>query len=141
MIGKKLQIEGKAVKITITYGLGYDRMIAFELDGAEDEKAWKGAMNFIPLYFTDYLKLKEKYKGVQFKVESEDLTFERFWREYNNKVGKKQAAGQLWQKMPRKAKIAALVYIKTLHQQYKAKKWDLPLGDTYLRGKYWEAAQ
>lgn len=43
---------------------------------------------------------------------AEDLSFERFWEEYNHKVGKKDRVRKKWEAMPDEEKAKALKYIK-----------------------------
>lgn len=138
MEGKKLVLKIREIEINIVYDFD-GRIKSFCFLGEYSEGQWKWCIEHLPLVFGQHRNLKEKYKGIQIQVINEDLSFERFWNLYENKVGKKQTADSIWKSMSDKAKIEALRYIVKFKNIYKAKNWDLPLGDTYLRGRYWEA--
>lgn len=68
-----------------------------------------------------------------------DLSFEAFWLQYGNKVGKKGRAEQLWKLLQDEEKERALLYIK------KYKNWlvqnpsvQMLYPETYLSQKRWE---
>ena len=81
-----------------------------------------------------------KKKAGNFKIDEVpvDLSFERFWTEYDQKVGKKKMTENAWNKLPQKDKIAALLYIDKLRRTKRADGTAMPYPSTYLNQKYWE---
>lgn len=87
-------------------------------------------------------QMMEEYKKTagNFKISEVpvDLSFERFWSEYNNKVGKKKMTENAWNKLSQKDKIAALLYIEKLRRTKRQDGTQMPYPSTYLNQKYWE---
>lgn len=67
-----------------------------------------------------------------------DLSFERFWKDYGYKVGKKKMTENQWNKLKQKEQIAALLYIPILRSQKKLDGTQMPYPSTYINQKYWE---
>lgn len=87
-------------------------------------------------------QMMEEYKKTagNFKISEVpvDLSFERFWNEYNNKVGKKKMTENAWNKLSQKDKIAALLYIEKLRRTKRQDGTQMPYPSTYINQKYWE---
>lgn len=83
----------------------------------------------------EYKKTAGNFKISEVPV---DLSFERFWSEYNNKVGKKKMTENAWNKLSQKDKIAALLYIEKLRRTKRQDGTQMPYPSTYLNQKYWE---
>lgn len=83
----------------------------------------------------DYIKNAGNFKIVEIP---EDLSFERFWEEYGNKVGKKTMTQNAWKKMSQADKIACLLYIPKLRKIKASEGTQMPYPSTYLNQKYWE---
>ncbi|MFN8238616.1 MAG: hypothetical protein U0T77_10650 [Chitinophagales bacterium] len=73
------------------------------------------------------------------KVLPEDLSFERFYDAYNNKLGKKVMAEKSWKALSRKDKIDALVGIKA-YDFYLSRNPGISKAypTTYINQRYWE---
>ena len=56
--------------------------------------------------------IQTKDKTASVEEMSQDLSFERFWEEYNHKVGKKARVQKKWEAMSEPERIKALKYIK-----------------------------
>lgn len=76
--------------------------------------------------------------GWQMHEMSEDLSFDRFWKEYGNKVGKKTMTENAWKKLSQADKMAALLFIPKLRTRKKLDGTQMPYPSTYLNQKYWE---
>lgn len=83
----------------------------------------------------EYIKTAGNFKITEIPV---DLTFERFWTEYDQKVGKKKMTENAWNKLPQNDKIAALLYIDKLRRTKRGDGTQMPYPSTYLNQKYWE---
>lgn len=116
--------DGLMLNCIVNYGLLSTQMIAYLL-----------------LNFPHTTVILEKYKTMDNVKVSEsliDLSFESFYKLYNNKFGKKSRSEKLWDLLSDEEKIRALKYI----QQYEqwlimnagiAKKYP----ETYLSQKIW----
>lgn len=82
--------------------------------------------------------LKKAPEGFQMHEMSEDLSFDRFWKEYGNKVGKKTMTENAWKKLSQADKMAALLFIPKLRTRKKLDGTQMPYPSTYLSQKYWE---
>lgn len=69
----------------------------------------------------------------------EDLSFERFWTEYDHKVGKRKMTETQWKKLSQADKIMSLLYITKLRKIKEKEGTQMPYPSTYLNQKYWEA--
>lgn len=68
----------------------------------------------------------------------EDLSFDRFWIEYDNKVGNKKRAEKLWTELSEQNKLLALKYIKRYDSLLKIQNGIAKLyPETYLNQKRW----
>lgn len=83
----------------------------------------------------EYKKTAGNFKISEVPV---DLSFERFWTEYDQKVGKKKMTENAWNKLPQKDKIAALLYIEKLRRTKRRDGTQMPYPSTYINQKYWE---
>ena len=77
--------------------------------------------------------LKNKLVITEIKT---DISFEAFWKQYEDKLGSKKKARTSWEKLNEKNKNLALNYIKKYTQSLgtTAKAHAL----TYLNGEYWD---
>lgn len=82
--------------------------------------------------------LKKAPEGFKMHEMSEDLSFDRFWKEYGNKVGKKTMTENAWKKLSQADKMAALLFIPKLRTRKKLDGTQMPYPSTYLNQKYWE---
>lgn len=70
--------------------------------------------------------------------EQTDLSFETFYKKYPNKLGKKIAATQIWNKMSDAKRLDALLYLEIFIPQINKQGTTFPYATSYLNGKYWE---
>lgn len=78
------------------------------------------------------LALKHKWNMVEIKP---DLSFDKFWKIYNNTNGSKIKAAQIWDKMTEKNKNLAINYIHKYKQSLGATTQ--AYATTYLNQQYW----
>lgn len=71
-------------------------------------------------------------------VVPEDLSFERFWKTYNNPEGKKKMTENCWKRLSDRAKIAALVYIPIYDRKLAQSGIAKAYPSTYLNQEYWK---
>lgn len=95
----------------------------------------------MPLAHTEIPQFKRKIEatGASLELVPEDLSFERFWNEYNYKLGRKPKVKRTWEGMTENARIAALLYIKKYNywlSQHQNVERQYP--STYLSNKQWE---
>lgn len=83
----------------------------------------------------EYKKTAGNFKITEVPV---DLSFERFWKEYGNKVGKKTMTENAWKKLSREDKIKALLYIPTLRSKKTLDGTQMPYPSTYLNQRYFD---
>jgi hypothetical protein len=97
---------------------------------------------FIAKNFPFYEKLIEKWKekkgNFSIKEIPIDLSFNRFWNDYNYKIGKKKMAENIWKKMSYNEKIKALSYIPKYINHIKNKNYDQAYPTTYLNQRYFD---
>lgn len=113
----------KRVEISSAKGMKFDFF----------ERFWRN----LPLSIGEIDRCTDELKICITEV-SEDLSFERFWKEYGNKVGKKTMTENAWKKLSRADKIAALDYIPKLRTKKTIDGTQMPYPSTYLNQKYWE---
>lgn len=79
-----------------------------------------------------------KAKGVKVEKLQEDLSFERFWRDYNYKLGKKARVEKLWGLLKDCDKLLALNGIKPYDIFLSNKTIEKAYAETYLSQRRWE---
>ena len=120
---KLLRIAGDRDIVTVTYDLDNSiEDIAFQEETNSEQKAWiLQQLSSSEKYKTcgltscaEYInkKTKAKNKALVIAVEA-DLSFERFWEEYDYKIGKKTRVRKKWEVMDDMERIKALKHIKT----------------------------
>lgn len=67
-----------------------------------------------------------------------DLSFEQFWKVYDNKVGNMRRCQKLWAALPRDEKIMALGFVPRLRNHYSRRGLQMPYPETYLNQRRWE---
>ena len=77
--------------------------------------------------------------GCQVKdISNIDLSFERFWDVYANKVGNIKRCQKLWKQLTKEEKILALGFIRRLRIWYNTRNIQFPYPETYLNQRRWE---
>lgn len=71
------------------------------------------------------------------KEVDEDLSFERFWNEFDYKVGNKSRALKLWTALPNPDKAKALKFMATYDTQLAMTKVNKMYPETYLHQQRW----
>jgi hypothetical protein len=135
------QIDGEGV----FFGYNEDGLLVqFEVRGKVTPVQLEWLHNHLPLdYDKDFVSFKvlveqggQKAKIVE--VQS-NLSFEKFWEDYNYKLGKKSQAKKMWEAMDEADKIRALAYIKRYNQflsQHPGQDKQYPT--TFLSYRQWE---
>lgn len=111
-------------------------LVAFNVEGSPDPAQMERVYKMLPLRISE-LKAMAK-KGVAFKKVQEDLSFERFWKDYANKVGKKTRAKKLWEDLSEVDKIACLNSIPTYKSWLRVRTVEQCYPETYLSQRRWE---
>lgn len=141
MTGKKYILTSEHFKgeITFEYNLkGYLKMVKVGEVSGMSKSIFNWLWSNLP---TSTLMIEEyKRKAGNFKIDEVpvDLSFERFWTEYDQKVGKKTMTENAWKKLSQKDKIAALLYVGKLRDKKRLDGTQMPYPSTYLNQKYWE---
>lgn len=88
----------------------------------------EGAMH--PKYYDNLLHIEPV---------SDDLSFDRFWNDYDQKVGKKARVEKLWDTLSNPDRAKALAGIRR-YDNYLLKQKGIAkaYAETYLRNRYWE---
>jgi hypothetical protein len=111
------QIDGEGV----FFGYNEDGLLVrFEIKGKATPVQIKYLQQWMPRTIADFETFKHIVenngsKSKMIEVQT-DLSFERFWEEYNYKVGKKPRAKNLWEAMDDADRARALAYIKRYNQ-------------------------
>lgn len=111
------QIDGEGV----FFGYNEDGLLVrFEIKGKATAFQIKWLQQYLPYEYTsfeDFKNIVEKggHKAKIIEVQT-DLSFEKFWQEYNYKVGKKTLAKNRWEAMDDADRARALAYIKRYNQ-------------------------
>ncbi len=141
MTGKKYILTTELFKgeITFEYNLkGYLKAVKVGEVKGMNKEVFDWLWSNLP---TDTGKIEEyKKKAGNFTINEVpvDLSFDRFWAEYGNKVGKKTMTQNAWKKLSQKDKVAALLYIGKLRDKKRLDGTQMPYPSTYLNQKYWE---
>ncbi len=99
----------------------------------------KNSVNYgnIPMTVGALMQLADNFKDKLTVVEKEpNLSFDRFYKEYNVK-DKKQRALKLWNKMTEAKKIKAFNYIRRYRNKCKLDSIRMANPDTYLSQERW----
>jgi hypothetical protein len=67
-----------------------------------------------------------------------DLSFEKFWTTYNNKVGNIARVKKKWNSMPAIDRIMALGFVGRMRNYYDRQGIMFPYPETYLNQRRWE---
>ena len=131
--------KNSAVKAMFKYDLnGF--ITSFEVEGIANEKQlmflfWN--KNFPFPYIKNLIEPIIELGYFDVKTVDDDLSFTRFWKEYDNKVSKKKAE-VLWNKMSKAKKVKAFLDIPKYNAYLMRKGYDKAYPDTYLRNEKYE---
>ncbi|HRO75770.1 MAG TPA: hypothetical protein PLP27_06460 [Crocinitomicaceae bacterium] len=91
-----------------------------------------------PIRLTDIDKWKQaKVPNVQIRAVADDLTFERFYKLYDQKFGKKPRAQKLWEALPDTERAKAIAHIQKYNQFLAQTNIAKKNADTYLSQEIW----
>ena len=127
------------IKVVFTYDLrGFIQDI--HIEGAESEKQLYALFwnEKFPFPFVERI-IPEVAKMGFFNIEKgeDDLSFDRFWEEYNYKVSKKKAE-KLYAKISRANRVKIFLHLPKYEAYLKARKGiEKAYPDTYLRNEKW----
>ena len=68
-----------------------------------------------------------------------ELSFEAFYKSYPNKLGKKDLARKIWDKMSDAERMDAILYLDEYIPLKRKEGTNIPYASSYLNGKYWES--
>lgn len=130
-------IEVKQHKITITVEHNeHDQLIAFRIDGEISQKFHDWLIPRLPIKpnFAPFKALTD----VKVEKVSEDLSFDRFWEEYDNKISAKKRTEKLWNDLIDSEKAKAIIFIKKYNRiLFENPGQSKKHADTYLRQEPW----
>ena len=117
---------------TIRFGYAdTGRMVKFELNAELDTSQYQFLYN--PAHFPFTLEKLAIFAGNKGTItEVTDITFDRFWKEFNYKVGKVKAQCE-WKKLTDDDKAKALARIKAYHFACKAHSREMVYPERYLK--------
>ena len=68
-----------------------------------------------------------------------EVSFDAFYKSYPNKLGKKDLAKKIWDKMTDAARMDAILYLEEYIPLKRKEGTNIPYASSYLNGKYWES--
>lgn len=121
--------------------LGYDeqteRLMLVDIQGDFSEKQHDWFFNWLP-YNMDQLHQRSKHEKVQVFPVPENLSFERFWDEYDHKVGKKVRAHKLWDALSDSDRLNCFKAIPRYKFWLAHKNIEKLYPETFLSQRRWE---
>lgn len=126
-------------KVTFEYDANNGWLKGLQIEGEITEQQHEAILARIPFKNEDK-EFKACIHGTSASICSveEDLSFERFWKLYNHKIGNKKRAESLWVKLPQIQKVNAIKYIKTYDNMLKLQNGIAKLyPETYLHQTRW----
>lgn len=140
MIGKTYIITSATAKgeIVLKYNLnGF--LIGLEISAELTLVHYERFFQEKKLYLEENAVLMTKEKNSNIRIVPEDLSFERFYELYDNKVGKKVMTEKSWNALPKKDKIDALIGLKR-YNNYLLLNAGISKAypSTYINQRYWE---
>ena len=142
MIGRTW-IIGENGEIEITYYLnGRLGGILFSEDSTDKQVEW--IFNTMAMKANDIDEIAAYMSGISKKVKVKevppDISFDRFYNQYENKVGR-QRAERAWKRMAKAEKVKALMGIKKYKAHSFNKKYDLAYPARYLNDQLYNEFQ
>ncbi|QTV06037.1 hypothetical protein [Faecalibacter bovis] len=142
MIGKKFILTSDFFEGQIIYTFtinGNLKNIDWDYEAVKDKNTLNFFYDNIPKN-VDYITKWVNTKTDKFFVQEipTDLSFDRFWSDYDYKVGKKKMAENCWKKMTTEDKVKALLYISKLKDIKRKEGSDMPYPTTYLNQRYFD---
>lgn len=96
-------------------------------------------LHHLPKGIGELKALHQQSKGMEVTEIPMDLTFERFWTEYDHKIGSKGRAQKLWEKMSDSERVDALMAIPLYNRYLKVKSGiEKAYAETWLHNRRWE---
>ena len=134
LTGKK-----SGVKIVFKYDLK-GLLKTFEVDGeiTEDQLHYLFWNEKFPFpYKESFIADINKMAAFDIKKVEEDLSFERFWKQYDYKISKKKTE-KLWEKLSKAKRIKVFEHLPRYRAFVARKGIEMKYPDTYLRNETWE---
>ena len=121
---------------------GYNQhgvMVMYQVEAELKPEQLSHLVNNLPVYEE---KLQEMVnaskKGAEARLVEVDLSFDRFWNDYNHKVGNKGRAERLWSALSKHTKLRVLEHIPRYDRQLAVSKIAKCYPETYLNQERWE---
>lgn len=127
-------LSPSGLSASVQYGLN-GLLIAFNLVGDITDVAHETFLQELPMADGDMEVLAKKYRSLTIKPVPIDLSFERFWTDYDYKVGSKSKCEKIWEKLTKGDKIKALAAIHKFKAWSLQKGYDMPYPERYLTHK------
>lgn len=118
--------------------LGYassGRLLLWHIRAELNDKQYEKLLNNIPV---NEISVKV-YKRKGFKIQHlpPDLSFDRFWKLYDNKKSRLKAE-KLWDKMSAAERMQAIEALPAYQRYVLSKNMEKAFPDTWLRNKRWQ---
>lgn len=126
----------KGVEIVVTFD-NQERLIGFQITGDITDIFYDWLIQHLPLKEKS-LSIFKPIKNVKVAEIMEDLTFARFWDEYDHKMSAKKNTNAIWNKLSDSDKSNAILHIK----KYDRYLFENPgvtkkMANTYLNTALW----
>lgn len=126
-------------EIFFKYNLkGYLSEVSFQDVKGLSRPVFDWIWNNLPTSVSKIEEYQKKAKNFKITEVPADLSFDRFWKEYGNKVGKKTMTENAWKKLSREDKVKALLYIPILRTKKTLDGTQMPYPSTYLNQRYFD---
>lgn len=102
-----------------------------------DDKVITFFFQHVP-FTTNKLEVYKKTPNVTVKKAEVDISFDRFWELYNNKLDKKTRVEKIWNTLSEIEKLKALAFIPKYENQLFTQGITKKYPSTYLNSRIWE---
>ena len=138
MQGSEYILTFNATDISISFNYDLNGLlVSFKVDGILTEKQHDYVMRKIPVLENQIDRFTKVFKNINITTKPKDLSFERFWNDYNNKKGKLVMCKNMWAKLGDAAKVKVLLHIPGYRKQCAKDKVDMAYPSTYINQEYY----
>ena len=133
---KKYILTSPKFKGQVTYGYNDDGDIIFYNNEIADPVVVKWMKRFMPIDSAELERFRAKVHATITEV-PEDLTFDRFWNQYDKKINRKRAE-PLFEKLNDAEKMQTIMRIKAYQEYCQCKHRGIADPEKYLRDRFFE---
>lgn len=113
-------------------------LIGFERLFEADVQTMDRALECVCLQEQELKEYAKRQKTMELQPVPVDLSFERFWEQYDYKIGAKERTRSLWNKLSVESRVKALHRIGAYKQWSTQKNYDLAYPERYLSKSLYE---